>query len=110
MVRRPDNHRIDVLAVENLPKILIPSHVGTELLGHPGNPAAQRIPEPFIDFGIIPHPVGLVHIAKGDNFGVIVLQKAIEKLRAAVANADKAHEDFFIGAARRSNYGSARDA
>jgi len=110
MVRRCDDHCIDILAVEQTAKILITRYVGAELLGHPWNPAAERIQDPFVDFGIVPHQVRLVNIAKGDNFGVIVLQKTVEKLRAAVAHADKANADFFISAARCSNHRSARNA
>ncbi len=106
VVGRRDHDGVDVLAIEHRAEVLDPRDLALDRR-HLGDPLAQP-GEPGIDPVIGPVQVGLIDVAQGDDLGVGMRQEALQELAAAIADADEAQPDPFVGpqhAARRQARG-----
>ena len=86
VVGRVDDDRVDVLHVEQPAVVAVPRGLASGL-------SRGKI------------HVGLVDVAQGDDLGVLVREKGVEHLVAAVAQADEAQPHPVVGASHASRAG-----
>ena len=106
VVGRGDHDGVDVLAIEHRAEILDAGDVPLDLR-HLGDAFAQP-GEPRVEPIIGPVEIRLVHVAERDDLGIRLRQEALQELAAAIAHADEAEPDPFVGphrAARRQARG-----
>ena len=107
VVGRGDDHRVDVLLVEDAAEILVPLDRAAEFRQPRGDSVGQLL-EMRMDLVELPVQIRLVDVAKGDDLGVLVSEERVEDLHAAVSDADAADAHPIVGpdhAARASGAG-----
>ena len=96
MVGRGDDHRVDVLAVEQAAEVFDPLDRPAEV-GLPRGDALAQVLESRVDLVVLPVQIGLVHVAQSDDLGVLVGAESVQDLHAAVADADAAEAYAVVG-------------
>jgi hypothetical protein len=89
VVRRGDDHGIEISPLEQLAEVAIGLSLASELFVGPGQ-------------------IRLEDVAQRDDVHIAVFEKRVEQLRAAVAHADETEADAFVysqGAGRRGGQG-----
>ena len=87
VVGRGDDHRVDVLLVEDAAEILVPLDRPSEI-GQPGGDPVGQLLEMGMDPIELPVQVRLIDVAECDDLGILVPDERIQDLHAPVADAD----------------------
>ena len=96
VVRRGDDHGVDVLAVEQAAEVLDPLDRPAEVGLSRGDALAQVL-EAGVDPVVRPVEVGLVDVGQGDDLRIGMGAEGVQDLDAAVAHADAAEVHPIIG-------------
>ena len=95
VVGRGDHDGVDILAIEDRAEILDAGDVPFDLR-HLGDAIAQA-GEPRVEPIVSPVEVRLVDVAERHDLGIRMRQEALQELAAAIAHADEAQPDPFVG-------------